>query len=96
MLVEKKVRKTWSTLAELGSVVSRGMINLIKSHPAERWVKAGNVISEDLSNELLELRRENEELRIKMKKDVMSKPEGTDGLCQENIIEISIPYRSIN
>lgn len=96
-LVEKKVRKTWTTPADLGSVVSRGMINLIKRHPAEGWVKAGNVSNEELSKELLELRRENEELKAKIVKNRMERPDGTENLSQgEDLIQISLPYKGRN
>lgn len=93
-LVERKVRKTWTTPAELGSVVSRGMVNLIKQRPAEGWVKAGNIISEDISKELLELRKENEELKLQIQQNKIEKPEGTENLSQgEDKIRISVPYK---
>ncbi len=96
-LVEKKVRKTWSSPAELGSVVSRGMVNLIKQHPAEGWVKAGNLVSEDVSGEMLKLRMENEELRQKLQQNVYSQPKGAEQLAQgEDLLTISLSYRGRN
>lgn len=93
-LVEKKVRKTWSTPAELGSVVSRGMINLIKHHPAEGWVKAGNITSEDMSKELLALKHENEELRKKLYQKTYEKPEGIENLAQgDDKVKLAIPFK---
>lgn len=43
-LAEKKLVKFWETPAELGSVVSRSMVKLMKNFPAEGWVKAGSAV----------------------------------------------------
>lgn len=43
-LVRKKPIKTWSSPQELGSVVSRGLIQLMKTTPAIGWVRA-NVVA---------------------------------------------------
>ena len=45
-LAEKKLVKFWETPAELGSVVSRSMVKLMKNFPAEGWVKAGSAVDE--------------------------------------------------
>src|SRR3712207_4047717 len=40
---KKKVVRFWETPVELGSVVSRSLIQLIKANPAIGWVKASNL-----------------------------------------------------
>lgn len=54
-LAQKKLCKTWSTPQELGSVVSRGVIRLIKDRPGVGWVRSDEVLDpkqtlEDMSN----------------------------------------------
>lgn len=61
-LVEKKMRRTWSNAIQLGGVVSRSMIQQIKNFPAIGWVKADIILSEELSNQLVELSKENKQL----------------------------------
>ena len=96
-LVEQKVRKTWTSAADLGSVVSRAMIKLIKQHPAEGWVRARNIVSEDISKELLELKLENEELKSKLQQKLNSTPGNIEDLAQgDDPIKLSIPYKGYN
>jgi Domain of unknown function (DUF4062) len=61
-LVQKKVCKYWQTPAELGSVVSRSIISLIKQKPGIGWVRANLVPSEITSTEMLRLKNRIEEL----------------------------------
>lgn len=44
-VAEKKVCKHWESAQELGSVVSRSLIQLIKSTPAVDWVR-GNELAD--------------------------------------------------
>jgi ribosomal protein L30E len=62
-LAERKVCKYWATPDELGSVVSRSLIQLIKTKPAVGWVKGNLVAAESSAQELLKLRRRIEELQ---------------------------------
>ena len=45
--VQKKLCKYWTNPQDLGSVVSRSLIQLIKTKPAIGWVRADNVLSSD-------------------------------------------------
>lgn len=47
-LVKKKPVKTWSSPQELGSVVSRGLIQLMKTTPAIGWVRASVVTADSV------------------------------------------------
>ena len=64
-LAEKKLVKFWETPAELGSVVSRSMVKLMKNFPAEGWVKAGSAVDEKSVKEIARLQEENAKLRKK-------------------------------
>lgn len=66
--------KFWETPAELGSVVSRSMVKLMKNFPAEGWVKAGSAVDEKSVKEIARLQKENEELKSKLEKSVQKPP----------------------
>ena len=59
-LAEKKMVRYWSNPIELGSNVSRSLIKLIKNSPAIGWVKADALPSEDLTQEVLNLKKQND------------------------------------
>ena len=77
--VEKKLCKHWDTPQELGSVVSRSLIQLIKANPAIGWVR-GNEIGDP--EELLRLRRRVEELESNLVHARTSAPKGAESLAQ--------------
>ncbi|TYQ14661.1 UNVERIFIED_CONTAM: uncharacterized protein DUF4062 [Acetivibrio alkalicellulosi] len=61
-LVQRKVCKYWTTPAELGSVVSRSLIQLIKHYPSKGWVKADIANNVELATEIISLRKRIKEL----------------------------------
>lgn len=86
---KKKLIKYWENPANLGSVVSRSMIRLIKDFPAEGWVKSGSAVDEKSVHEIARLQRENDELRERLKTITTEAPKGTDKFSQgEDEIEI--------
>jgi Domain of unknown function (DUF4062) len=80
--VEKKLCKQWDTPQELGSVVSRSLIQLIKSTPAVGWVRANELANQEATMELLQLRRKVEELQVELNKNRTSAPKKSEGLAQ--------------
>lgn len=80
--VEKKLCKQWDTPQELGSVVSRSLIQLIKSTPAVGWVRANELANQEATMELLQLRRKVEELQVELNKNRTSAPKGSEDLAQ--------------
>lgn len=81
-LVEKKLCKHWESPQELGSVVSRSLIQLIKSTPAVGWVRANELADREATTELLQLRRRVEELQNDLSRLRTSAPAGSEGLAQ--------------
>lgn len=81
-LVEKKLCKQWSTPSELGSVVSRSLIQLIKSTPAIGWVRADKIPDEEATLELLRLRKLVEELESKLRRARVTSPSGSERFAQ--------------
>lgn len=80
--VEKKLCKHWESAQELGSVVSRSLIQLIKSTPAVGWVRANELADREATMELLQLRRRVEELQTELSRARISAPKGSEGLAQ--------------
>jgi hypothetical protein len=80
--VEKKLCKHWESAQELGSVVSRSLIQLIKSTPAVGWVRANELADREATMELLQLRRRVEELQVELSRARTSAPKGAERLAQ--------------
>lgn len=81
-LVQKKMVKYWENAPQLGSVVSRSLIQLIKTHPSTGWVRADNLPDESAAQEILRLRKEIDRLREESDIRVLQQPSGTENLAQ--------------
>jgi hypothetical protein len=81
-LVEKRLCKHWDSPAELGSVVSRSLIQLIRSEPGVGWVRANELPDKDATLELLRLRRQVEELQAEIARSRTTAPKGAEDLAQ--------------
>jgi hypothetical protein len=81
-LVKEKLCKYWSTADELGSVVSRSLIQLIKTNPAVGWVRADELPSKDATLELLRLRQHVEQLEAELARTRIAAPTGSEGLAR--------------
>lgn len=81
-LVEKRLCKHWDSPAELGSVVSRSLIQLIKSEPGIGWVRANELPDKDAMTELLRLRRQVDELQAALARTRITAPKEAEGLAQ--------------
>ena len=62
-LAKKKLCKFWANKEQLAGLVSRSMIQLIKSHPAIGWVRANQVSNEETLTKITQLYEENRELK---------------------------------
>lgn len=86
--VSNKLIKTWKTPEELGSVVSRSLVKLIKTNPRIGWVKADKISSNEANLEILKLREKIAELENELS--------NFSGLNMENLAqgddEISLIY----
>jgi len=90
--VEKRLVKKWSNPQDLGSVVSRSLIQLIKSTPAVGWVRANELADRDATTELLRLRRQVDELQAELNRVRISAPGDAEGLAKGDELH-SISYR---
>jgi hypothetical protein len=85
---QKKMCKNWKSPEELGSVVSRSLIQLIMNNPAVGWIKADQVASYEATKEILKLRQLVEDLRNEINSIRITAPKGSDQLAQGNDIFI--------
>lgn len=93
--VEKKLCKHWDTPQELGSVVSRSLIQLIKSTPAVGWVRANELATAEATAEMLKLRRVVDELQSELARARTSAPKGADSLAQgDELHQLSYSFHS--
>lgn len=81
-LVEKRLCKHWDSASELGSVVSRSLIQLIKSDPGVGWVRANELPDKDATLELLRLRRQVDQLQAELARSRTTAPKGAEDLAQ--------------
>lgn len=81
-LTQEKLVRYWTTASDLGSVVSRSLIKLIKTNPAVGWVKADNLPSKESTEEILELRKHIDALQREIEKIRTSTPKDTEHLAQ--------------
>ncbi len=81
-MAEKKMCKYWESPEELGSVVSRSIVKLMKSKPAIGWVRANLVPDEGSAQEMLRLKNKVEELERSLESARTSGPMGTSDLAQ--------------
>lgn len=80
-LVRKRVCKEWKTADGLGSVVSRSLVALRKSHPAVGWIRADQ-LPEATTTEILQLRKKVDRLEGALHAARTEAPAGTDKLAQ--------------
>jgi hypothetical protein len=68
-------------------------VRLIKDKPQPGWVKATFLPSEDTTKEILELKKQNEQLKFELDKSKTKAPEGTELLSQgDDEIEINYTF----
>lgn len=81
-LIEQKLYKPWLNAAELGSVVSRSLVQLTKSTPAVGWVRANELPDLDATLELLRLRKQVDELQAELQRVRTTAPQGSEDFAQ--------------
>jgi hypothetical protein len=96
-LAQKKMCKFWSSPKELGSVVSRSIVKLIKEKPGTGWVRANFARDESAAQEILCLRERIVELEKQVSDSAARVPQGTEDLAHgEDIIEVTASFMTRN
>ena len=87
--------KSWSTPQELGSVVSRSIVKLIKDKPGVGWVRADSVPTESAAQEILRLRDHITNLERKIAETALNPPTGTEDLAKgEETVKLTFSHRT--
>jgi hypothetical protein len=95
--VQKRLCKQWASAEELGSVVSRSLVQLMRTTPAVGWVRASELPDRNATEELLRLRRKVEELESDLSRTRTSAPKGSEELAQgKDSFEASYEYEVVN
>jgi hypothetical protein len=81
-IAKQKLVRFWSSPQELGSVVSRSIVKLIKSNPAVGWAKANELVEEMAAPELLKLRKQIDDLHNRLEESRDRGPQGTEMFAQ--------------
>ncbi len=81
-LAKQKMVKYWESPKDLGSVVSRSLIVLQRTHPGIGWVRGDQVPSKEASIEILNLKKEIDRLRSELNNARTQAPEGTENLAK--------------
>lgn len=79
---DKQLCKYWNDASDLGSKVSRSLIQLIKSSPAIGWVRGDQVASQEANLEIIRLSKEVEALRGELLTNRQKAPIGSETLAQ--------------
>lgn len=88
-LAQEKMCRFWTSPADLGSVVSRSLVKLIKTHPAVGWVRADLLPDQSAAEEMLRLKKQIEELE----NSLGASPAGTEHLAQgDDSIELNFGF----
>lgn len=94
-MAQRKMVRYWTNTQDLGSIVSRSIIKLIKDFPAVGWVKADNITDENSMKEILKLQRENEALKAELLRASTNAPKGSENLSQgDDEFEIHFTFKA--
>jgi len=88
-LVQTRLCKFYSSPSDLGAKVSRSITQLRKQHPRPGWVRAEALRDMLTSDDVLALRKENDELRARLERLAIEAPDASKRLAQgDDDIEI--------
>jgi hypothetical protein len=94
-LLQTRMCKFWSSPAELGSVVSRSLVRLIKTTPAVGWIRSDQAFDAEAAAEILKLKRTIEGLETKLQQARLSGPTGSDQLAQgDDTVKVAFKFET--
>jgi hypothetical protein len=82
VIAKKKMVKSYTSPKELGSVVSRSIVQIIKAKPGVGWVRSNELIDGKAAQDILSLRNEIERLNRELRDVVTTSPPGAETLAQ--------------
>lgn len=92
-LVRSRLCKFYNSPADLGAKVSRSITQLRKQHPKPGWVRADVLEGLTSSDEVLQLKKENDDLRAKISQYGLEAPKSAEHLSSgDDPIEVAYVY----
>jgi len=96
-LAEQKLCRRWESPADLGSSLTRSLNQLMKSKPGVGWVRASAVTSSEATAEILQLRKQIDDLNSQLLSARTSAPAGSSELAQgDDIFTFSLSFRAVD
>jgi hypothetical protein len=86
-LVQQRMCKYWTSPADLGSVVSRSLVRMIKTHPSVGWIRGDRVSDATAATELLKLRNRIEQLETQLAEVSHQAPPGSEFFAQGDEVQ---------
>jgi hypothetical protein len=83
---EKKLCKQWQTPQELGGVVSRSLVQLIKRQPAVGWVRANRLPTQEDLQKTIALRERIEQLEGQLEQATVGLSPTEELACGEDVV----------
>ena len=91
--VEKRMCKRWKTPEELGSVVSRSLVQEMNRRPASGWVRGDNALTPELTEELAGLRKRVAEAETALDRSRTTAPDRANALSQgTELVELAYEF----
>lgn len=81
-IAKKKMVRSFSSPKELGSVVSRSIVQLVKAKPGIGWVRSNERVDGKAAQEILRLREQVERLQKELQSIATTTPPGAENLAQ--------------
>ena len=73
--------KFWNSAEQLPGLVALGLSKTIKTYPATGWIRANQIISPEIIQEMNYLRKENQELKKVLEENAIVEASGKDDLA---------------
>ena len=90
-LAQKKMVRYWTNAEDLGSMVSRSMIRLMKNNPAIGWVRANSIVDTESFKQINKLQQKISELESELNRIRTTAPIGSEQFAQgDSIFQINV------
>ena len=92
-LVAKKMVKYWTNPLDLGGVVSRSLIKLMKDYPSVGWVRGDLILDENTAKDMLKLQAQVKSLTSQLEATRKEAPKGAKSLAKgQDKIKINFDF----
>ena len=94
MIQMGRITKPWDEISELPSAVMASLTRAIKITPGVGWIRGDKAASNEILNDINELRKENDNLKKKISELMPPAPDLNNIADLDQIVDLAITYRS--